>query len=190
MFLIWGLMHGFYLTVNHAWRIYGAHRFTTAATVLARPWPSWLLTFLAVVVAMVFFRSANGAAAASVLRGMFGLHGIGLPQALFDPLASIAAKTGGWVHVSTEMSTTDLIAASGWVLGMLAVALSLPNTLQVLNRFAPGLSAPREADLQIAWFRRALVWAPTLTWAAALGGLATFAVVRLGGRGEFLYWQF
>ena len=190
MFVVWGLLHGVYLTINHAWRIFGARRFPRAAAVLAWRWPGWLLTFFAVVVAMVFFRAAHGGAAASILQGMFGLHGIGLPQALFDPLSSIAARTGGWLHASTEMSATDLIAALAWVLGLLAIALLLPNTLQVLSRFEPGLSMPRETDFQVAWFRRTLVWAPSLGWAAALGGLAAFAVVRLGGRGEFLYWQF
>ena len=121
---------------------------------------------------------------------MFGLNGIGLPQALFGPIASLAARTGGWLHVSNEMSATDLVAALGWLLALLAVAWLLPNTLQVLERFSPGLSAAREAAFQVGWLRRALRWSPTLAWAAAVGALAAVAVIRLGGPGEFLYWQF
>jgi D-alanyl-lipoteichoic acid acyltransferase DltB (MBOAT superfamily) len=190
MFVAWGVLHGLYLSVNHAWRLFGTRLFGRAAAVFSRWWPGFVLTFLAVVVAMVFFRSANGTAAGSILQGMFGLHGIGLPQALFGPVASLAARTGGWLHVSSEMSATDLMAASAWVLALLAVAWLLPNTLQVLERFAPGLSAPREAAFQAGWLRRALVWSPTLAWAGVVGVLAAIATVRLGGQGEFLYWQF
>jgi hypothetical protein len=190
MFVVWGLMHGLYLSINHAWRLFGGRLLGRSAAVFSQRWPGFVLTFLAVVVAMVFFRSANGTAAGSILQGMFGLHGIGLPQSLFGPLASVAARSGGWLHVSSEISATDLVAASGWVLALLAVAWLLPNTLQVLERFAPGLSAPREAAFQAGWLRRALVWSPTLVWAGAVGLLVAIAAVRLGGQGEFLYWQF
>jgi hypothetical protein len=120
---------------------------------------------------------------------MLGLHGIGLPQALLDRVASLAARSGGFVHLSTEISATDLIAATGWLIALLAGALGLPNTLQILERFPPALSAPRPS-VEIGWLRRAMVWTPSLTWAAPLGVLACVAVYRIGGQSEFLYWQF
>ena len=55
-FIMWGLLHGFYLTINHAWRL-----------IRPRLWPDRLsyerfmrpvgriLTFIAVAAAMVFF---------------------------------------------------------------------------------------------------------------------------------------
>ena len=68
-------------------------------------------------------------------------------------------------------------------------ALLLPNTLQILERYTPALTAPRPA-FEIGWLRRVLVWTPSLAWAAGLGALACLAVFRLGGQSEFLYWQF
>jgi alginate O-acetyltransferase complex protein AlgI len=188
MFVLWGLLHGVYLSINHAWRIFGT-RLSHQTKRIERWLPGFVLTFLSVVVAMVLFRSTTAAAAKSILLGMFGLHGIGLPQALFDPLASLAARSGGWLHVSSEISATDLIGAIGWVLALLAGALMLPNTLQILERYTPALSAARPA-LDIGWLRRVLTWTPSLTWAAGLGVLACVAVFRLGGQSEFLYWQF
>jgi alginate O-acetyltransferase complex protein AlgI len=189
MFVLWGILHGVYLSINHAWRIFGGRLFGAHAKRVERWFPGFLLTFLSVVVAMVLFRSASPAAAKSILQGMLGLHGIGLPQTLFDPLASLAARTGGLLHVTNEISATDLIAAAGWVIALLAAALALPNTLQILERFAPALSAARPA-VEISWLRRALVWNPSLIWAAGVGVLACVAIFRLGGRSEFLYWQF
>jgi len=188
MFVLWGLLHGVYLSINHAWRIFRSRMFGQAKRV-ERWLPGFLLTFLSVVVAMVLFRSTNAVAAKSILQGMLGLHGIGLPQALFDPLASLAARSGGWIHPSMEISATDLIGATGWVIMLLAGALLLPNTLQILDRYTPALAAPRAA-LEIGWLRRALVWTPSLVWVAGLGALACVAVFRLGGQSEFLYWQF
>jgi D-alanyl-lipoteichoic acid acyltransferase DltB (MBOAT superfamily) len=188
MFVLWGLLHGVYLSINHAWRIFGT-RLSRQTKRIERWLPGFVLTFLSVVVAMVLFRSTTAAAAKSILLGMFGLHGIGLPQALFDPLASLAARSGGWLHVSSEISATDLIGAIGWVLALLAGALMLPNTLQILERYTPALSAARPAR-DIGWLRRVLTWTPSLTWAAGLGVLACVAVFRLGGQSEFLYWQF
>src|SRR5580692_3421857 len=67
-FVIWGALHGVYLCINHAWINYGP------------PIPKWLerpagvvaflVTFLAVVVAWVFFRADSLASALSVLSDM------------------------------------------------------------------------------------------------------------------------
>jgi alginate O-acetyltransferase complex protein AlgI len=71
-FVFWGGLHGLYLAVNHAWRRTGVaaapRSIRAVVTVLARP-----LTFLAVVVGWVFFRSPDFAAATSVLHGLAGL---------------------------------------------------------------------------------------------------------------------
>jgi D-alanyl-lipoteichoic acid acyltransferase DltB (MBOAT superfamily) len=190
LFLIWGLLHGVYLSINHAWRIFGA-RLRRGKDKPARQWRvvGFLLTFLSVVAAMVLFRSANGVAAREILEGMVGLNGVGLPQALFERLGPIAGSLHGMVVASTEMSATDFLAALGWTAGLLAAALILPNTLQILDRFGPALS-PSRPTAEVHWLRRLLTWAPSLPWAIGLSILAVAAVMQLGGQSEFLYWQF
>ena len=187
LFVLWGLLHGVYLSINHAWRIFG-NRLPGGARV--KRWlPAFGLTFLSVVVAMVLFRASNGAAARSILAGMSGLHGIGLPPALFDRLAPLAARLPGVLHASRELSATDLAGALAWVGALLSVALLLPNTLQILERYEPALAGPRAAG-GIGWLGRALVWSPSLAWVAAMSLLAGVAVLRIGGPSEFLYWRF
>ena len=67
-FVIWGTLHGVYLCINHAWNNYGpavAPRFARAASIAA-----FILTFLCVVVAWVFFRANSLSSALYVLSRM------------------------------------------------------------------------------------------------------------------------
>jgi D-alanyl-lipoteichoic acid acyltransferase DltB (MBOAT superfamily) len=67
-FVVWGALHGVYICVNHAWSNYGpavAPRFARVANAAAS-----ILTFLAVVVAWVFFRSDRMSTAWLVLAKM------------------------------------------------------------------------------------------------------------------------
>jgi len=67
-FVAWGALHGVYLCINHAWGNYGPKappRFARVADVAGV-----ILTFLAVVIAWVFFRAPDMATALSVLSKM------------------------------------------------------------------------------------------------------------------------
>ena len=67
-FVAWGALHGVYLCVNHAWNHFGpavAPRFARAADIAAL-----IVTFVAVVIAWVFFRADNMASALYVLSKM------------------------------------------------------------------------------------------------------------------------
>ena len=67
-FVAWGALHGAYLCINHAWNRYGpavAPRFARAAGIAA-----FVLTFIAVVVAWVFFRADSLSSAIYVLGRM------------------------------------------------------------------------------------------------------------------------
>ncbi|MDR3449470.1 MAG: MBOAT family O-acyltransferase [Alphaproteobacteria bacterium] len=67
-FVVWGALHGVYLCINHAWINYGpavAPRFARATNIAA-----FILTFVAVVVAWVFFRADSLASALFVLSRM------------------------------------------------------------------------------------------------------------------------
>jgi len=67
-FVIWGALHGLYLCVNHAWNNYGpvvASRFEPAAKLAG-----FVLTFVSVVVAWVFFRADSISSATYVLTRM------------------------------------------------------------------------------------------------------------------------
>jgi D-alanyl-lipoteichoic acid acyltransferase DltB (MBOAT superfamily) len=67
-FVVWGALHGAYLCVNHAWSNYGPAappRFARVANAAA-----FVLTFVSVVVAWVFFRADSISSATFVLSRM------------------------------------------------------------------------------------------------------------------------
>jgi alginate O-acetyltransferase complex protein AlgI len=67
-FVIWGALHGAYLCVNHAWTRLAPKVPSALAPVTHVV--SWILTFLAVVVAWVFFRADSLASATGILTKM------------------------------------------------------------------------------------------------------------------------
>jgi alginate O-acetyltransferase complex protein AlgI len=85
-YVIWGALHGCYLLVNHASHAIlseRGHDPRRQRPILFRS-AGLLLTFLAVSVAWVFFRSDNVAAALIILKGMIGLNGIVLPSQFLE----------------------------------------------------------------------------------------------------------
>ena len=66
-FVIWGGLHGMYLAINHAWQ---------KLDIKLPHFISWAVTFLAVVIAWIFFRSQQLTTAFSILKSMFGLNGV------------------------------------------------------------------------------------------------------------------
>ena len=164
-FILWGLLHGVYLSINHAWRLYGPRTRAGQAPRLAATVSGFLLTFLAVVVAMVLFRSATVHTAAVVFSGMLGVNGIGL------------------------VGLRVLAVSAAWVVGLLAMALALPNTLEIMARYEPALDFTPRTERPSWWWGLA-TWRPSLAWTVAVAALLGFAVMRLGPDSEFLYWQF
>jgi alginate O-acetyltransferase complex protein AlgI len=71
-FLIFGLLHGVYLCVNHAWRIFRKAPAGDRSPSLVAHSGSVLLTFACVLVGQVFFRANSTADALGVLRALIG----------------------------------------------------------------------------------------------------------------------
>jgi alginate O-acetyltransferase complex protein AlgI len=186
-FILWGLLHGLYLVANHLWRQYGPRR------PVEEPGPAaqlagFALTFLAVVVAMVLFRAPDLAAAGNILGGMVGLNGFGLPGHL-----SAQVGTSAMLLLDGEVPVRDFAAAAAYLLALLAIALLLPNSVQVLSTYEPVLYTPKRAAMPGVLpplLRRPLLWRPTVAWMVLFAAIAAVSMVRLTGVSEFLYWQF
>jgi len=176
-FLLWGILHGAYLCINHAW----------FALRKAMSWPALpkpiaiLLTFVAILVAWVPFRAGNfelgpaGSTAKaleatrSILSSMFGLNGF----ELWPDRSAMAVKDS---HAFRAVMCVLLV----WC---------LPNTQQWMRRYQPGLGLSRLPGGQLGkrhWWQ----WRPTGWW-------ATFTILLLAGTiyqfdklSEFIYFQF
>jgi D-alanyl-lipoteichoic acid acyltransferase DltB (MBOAT superfamily) len=175
-FIIWGVIHGVYLVVNHGWRVYAAHRWRDRAAYARMMKPvGFVLTFVAVTIAMIFFRATTVRSAVDLVKGAFGVNGVALPHSA----AAIAATYG-----------TDIKMAAIWIAVLLFIALVCPNTLEILAPYEPALGVKPASTAPVLGGFRIPAWGPSLPWAVAISVVAAVAIFSTGGPSEFLYWQF
>ena len=192
LFILWGLLHGFYLTINHVWRRFGARlwRDRTAYERTMKP-VGFVITFVAVVAGMVIFQSTTLPAAVDLLKGMAGVNGVALPAGVYQhlgPLQGTLQRLGVAGHLESYVSAGPLAA---WLAILAFIVFAAPNTMQLLGRFEPALGVRPEA-VEPRFLGQAIRWNPTLAWAlgasAAIG--AGVAIMAGGGQSPFLYFQF
>lgn len=190
LFILWGLMHGVALAINHGWRLVGPRWWSSKASYERFMGPvGFCLTFATVAVSMVLFRSPTGVAARDLLQGMVGVHGISLPQKLLEHLGPLAGMLQHLVTATGAGTGRELYVSLGWVAGLLAIAWAMPNSMQLAARYEPAIGI-KPASGAAAGLSRWLSWNPSLAWAGAVSALAITGVLSVGGKSEFLYWQF
>jgi alginate O-acetyltransferase complex protein AlgI len=166
-FLIFGMLHGMYLTVNHAWRIFRhpkALKPVAPVSKLLNHAATVLLTYVCVVVAQVFFRAPNTADALLLLGRIVHL-----------PMAAPTVSVGSSRTYAMEI-----------VLGFIVV-WAFPNTQQILARFKPALRlAPADELPRLI----PVYWAPSARWGFVLGGMLMYALIGMQTASTFLYFQF
>lgn len=168
-FVIWGMLHGVYLVINHLWRQVPLPRrlHTMIGPVYA------IVTFGAVLVGWVFFRAADVATAFAVLKGMSGANG------------AYAAVETGWllgllpsfagIQFSGGMPMPDMAQVSCLILASYLVIFFMPNTAEIFGLL--GDRVPVRPSLRGA------------VLAGITAGLAAFGVFS-AAPSEFLYFKF
>jgi D-alanyl-lipoteichoic acid acyltransferase DltB (MBOAT superfamily) len=172
-FVFWGGLHGFYLCLNHLW-----HEILRA---LGHDWkksPWWsrglgcLVTFLAVVIAWVFFRADNMSTAILMLKSMVGVNGISLSPS-----------------VSPVVPSTKRV-----LLVFCLLVWLLPNTQQWMIGYSPALTQPITKTpfkwCKNLWIR--LQWQPNRVLGIIMG-TTIFILAKMlldAPPSEFLYFNF
>ncbi|MFM2294387.1 MAG: hypothetical protein RLZZ350_800 [Verrucomicrobiota bacterium] len=164
-FIIWGALHGIYLAVNHAWSGWRKTMKFDRNFGLPGKICAVAVTFLAVIVAWVFFRAENVHVALKILRGM-----VALPELASVHLGEIKAS-------ARQLLLTVALLAIVWL---------LPNSQRLMARFEPALDGPTVSDAQV----RRWHWQPKPVFALALAAAFLVAVLHLSQVTEFLYFQF
>lgn len=163
--MVWGALHGLYLMVNQAWRflVQRLGRDPLFAGMAGRVL-AVAVTFLAVVVAWVFFRAQTLGGAWHLLQAMFGQGADTSQWAMYASLRDGASKL---------RDALVLCALIVW---------TLPNAQQLLHDHQPALQpSARPARWQ---------WRPNLRWFLLTGLLLAWALKEMGDVSEFLYFQF
>jgi D-alanyl-lipoteichoic acid acyltransferase DltB (MBOAT superfamily) len=173
-YLIWGGLHGVYLSINHLWRGWRGDKKDASGTVLAAKVCSWTITFFAVVVAWVFFRARTMAGAWQMLGGLFG----------FEAGSSAYASPGilRLMDLPVLVGEERLLLIGGCAVALaLAIALALPNVPQLF-----GYREYRRAPEPTALLR----WRPNAAWALLSALALAISLFGMWQRLEFLYFQF
>lgn len=162
-FLVWGVLHGVYLGINHAWRgLMQPYKALTTNPLYSTA--AWTLTLVCVMVAWVFFRADSLEVAWQVLLAMIGLGS------------------------SSRFSVDDFpVKQVAGLMALLALAMFAPSSNLLMRYFYGG--SVKEAPSLPQW----LAWKPNFAYGVLLGVLFfVTAVVGLTNHDslEFLYFQF
>src|SRR5690349_8524230 len=161
-FMLWGGLHGLYLSINHAFR------HATKGMSAPRAWrlplhaASVALTFAATTFAWIVFRAPDLASARNVIVGLLG--GGHSAVVSFSPLAAV---------------TLLLLSLIVWL---------MPNSVELMGRYRPALPSPYADQPVLAASR--LAWRPTRLNAAIYGLMCIVAVLALSNLKPFIYFQF
>ena len=139
-YLVFGLLHGAYLVVNHAFRIFGGAWARRDGPVLHAGFV--LLTYLSACLAFVFFRAPSLGGAWRMLEAMAGQSGAGTAPAGADALRLAALFGIVWL---------------------------LPNTQQIMMRAAPVLGRVQPGPLPWLRWQPSAPWAVAFGLAACVG---------------------
>ena len=175
-FVIWGGLHGLYLVVQQAWsKAFGA------AT--GRWWPA-ALTFFAVMLAWVFFRSPDVGTAWDILGALVGANGVSLPRGLGSHAAALAQW--GMQPAFDGIRWIELVGPGLPVL-LLAIVLAFkaPNTQEIFFLYEPAIERIFQPE-----GRWRFSWRPTRGWSLGFAALFIACIFGMNRVTEFLYFQF
>ncbi|HEX4635284.1 MAG TPA: MBOAT family protein [Rhizomicrobium sp.] len=161
-FMLWGGLHGFYLSINHAFR------HATKGMTVPPPWrlplhaASVLLTFAATTLAWIVFRAPDLPSAGNVVDGLLG--GGHSAVVSFSPLAAVT------------------------LLVLFLIVWLMPNSMELIWRYHPALPSPYP-DQPVEPAKR-FSWRPRPIHAAIYGLMCIVAVLALSNLKPFIYFQF
>ena len=141
-FVIWGALHGIYLSINHGWRRLG---------VSCSHAIGWILTFIALSMAWAWFRADSVPAAGRITASLIGLNGLWVdgfrgalhslskPAPEYNYLAQffvelkVAVSFGRWTIYPVNILLSEPFIHTYWLLASGVIVLSLPNTREWLD---------------------------------------------------------
>ncbi|MEN6342279.1 MAG: MBOAT family protein [Methanospirillum sp.] len=174
-FIIWGGLHGILLAGNHLWRKTG---------IVLNTYVNWIVTFLAVIVAWVFFRADSVESAMSILNGMIGGNGVSMPP--FVP------GFGSIVHSGAlPLSNVNPVVAVVSIAAALGIVLFLPNLYDMTRTFETALASHKQYQVRrIDPLGLRISYGLTSRWSVIVAVVAFVAIISVQTTSEFLYFQF
>lgn len=189
-FVAWGALHGTYLIINHAWSAFVQR---LSPSVHKRSWYkslSWLLTFLSVIVAWVYFRAPDMSRANDILYAMSGFTGASIPNGILVHLSGISPLLN-WLGVeAAQGGGSHFVGNYLYIVFAAACAFLLPNIAQIFQAHSPVIFETKSPLLSSIAVHHTLQWQLNRRWALACSFLLTAGIMTLSQVSEFLYFQF
>ena len=180
-YLLWGGVNGLYLVVYQLWRNLRrrlGHNLTQQS-LIAQIF-GWFFTFTTWTIALVLPKTTSLSQAWIVWQGMFD----------FSDLTQGAGQIVGNPFVNPTQ--VNLLPATLWVIGCLAVVLLMPNTQEWLDQYRPALDyvslKVKKTRYQKRWQRWR--WQPSQGWAVVTAFLSVSAVLLMAREQPFIYFNF
>ncbi len=184
-FLMWGALHGAYLVINHTWTSWRGQ----SANSPGGAWIARLLTFLAVMVAWIFFRAAQFSDGWMLLRSMGGAGGAGVFTRA-DPLfAKSVPAIQSWVSQFGVTADPQMVMCLSLLVLFVAV-WSFPNSQQILLAWQPALPTYGKSIPPFGGRMCALAWRPSLDWLLLSVAVLCWCLLQMTGVSSFLYFDF
>jgi len=186
-FIIWGALHGSYLSINHGWHIIHEKYFlNTWVPKRITNLLSLLITFLAITFAWVFFRAESFEAALAVCRGMLGMNGFILSTQLIDylwPFSNIIE------FVDEEIGHFGSPIGFLYILLLTGVVFYFPNTTQYMDAYRlKSISDEEHGDRNETTIKFEFEWITVgLFW---LLSAISISMLFISETTEFLYFNF
>ncbi len=183
-FVLWGGLHGAYLVINNEWKKITGGGLNTFLPNHVAKLVGCAITFTAVVVAWVPFRSESFSTSMKFYSGMLCLNGISFPVSWSPLLKGLAPSK--WITFSglLPLIHSNSYELCLWLLAGLIIVFALPNAQQIAGGldFHTGSESPIPLERSITWRRAGMAF---LT-----GGLLYISFISLGRPSPFLYFQF
>jgi hypothetical protein len=176
-YVVFGVLHGGFLTVNHLFH-YLKKRLSISWEVPAAL--GMAITYICANIGFVFFRSQDLKTAMNVLAGMAGANGFILPKIWEDKLGPISSflKILGVSFGSAgsfDRTGTEIV----WIAALQIIVFVLPNTQQITGLPIGQKGTP-------GW----RTWEPSYKWLAFTCVAVALSVPFLTRVTEFIYFQF
>lgn len=152
-FVFWGFLHGIAIIIHRLWKTLNMSMPKALA---------WFITFNFVNIAWVFFRAKSWESALNVLRGMFGINGITLPETIIQKLKILES-----FGIGTGVPVMSFRIAMPMIFISLILATLFKNSNEMLAKYEP-----------------------TAPYMVMTGLVFLIAVLHMSKYSEFLYFRF
>lgn len=189
-FVIWGAFHGSLIVINHLWHQLKFKLFKSTPSHESIKLAIFyrILTFIAVLLTWVVFRSESIQGMKQMFKAMFGFNGISLLQNL-EPYFNTQSRALAYFNIHFDgifhNINYDYKNGSIFIFSILMIALFAPNTMQFFTSH-PDITGPVKPYMN----NNLILFSTNRKWLLLMSLVGVISMLYVSKASEFLYFQF